>query len=83
MDHIRVAKILGANIYDSHVVRGLVVTRNAEGSITKVTKPKVVVYGCPLDPNQGDTKGTVLIKNANELLNYSKSEEEHAEKIVK
>jgi T-complex protein 1 subunit theta len=62
---------LGANIYDSRVMRGLIVTRHAEGSITKVTKPKIAIYGCPLDPNQGDTKGTVLIKNATELLNYS------------
>jgi len=30
-----------------------------------------------------DTKGTVLIKNAKELLNYTKSEEDFAEKIVK
>jgi T-complex protein 1 subunit theta len=32
---------------------------------------------------QQDTKGTVLIKNAKELMNYSKSEEEFAEKIIK
>ena len=36
-----------------------------------------------MDPQQADTKGTVLIKNAEELLNYNKSEEDHAHKLVK
>jgi T-complex protein 1 subunit theta len=31
---------------------------------------------------QSETKGTVLIQNAKELLNYSKGEEELAEKFV-
>jgi T-complex protein 1 subunit theta len=79
VDHIRVVKILGSNVNESRVHRGLIVLRNAEGSIAKVTKPKIAVYGCPLDPNQGDTKSTVLIKNATELLNYSKTEEDLAE----
>ncbi len=83
VDHIRVVKILGSNVNESRVHRGLIVLRNAEGSIAKVTKPKIAVYGCPLDPNQGDTKSTVLIKNATELLNYSKTEEDLAEKIVR
>jgi T-complex protein 1 subunit theta len=78
-----VVKILGASIYDSAVMSGLIVSRNAEGTIQRVTNPKVAVYNAPLDPQSADTKGTVLIKNADELLNYTKSEEDHAEKIVK
>lgn len=83
VDHIRVAKILGGSVNDSYVLHGLMVTRNAEGTITRVVKPKVACYSQPLDPQQGDTKGTVLIKNANDLLNYSKTEEELAENVVK
>jgi len=45
--------------------------------------PKIAVYSCPLDPDNADTKGTVLIKNADDLLNYTKGEEDHCEKIVK
>lgn len=83
MDYVRVAKILGSNIQRSEVVRGLVVTRNSEGTIKSVQKPKIAVYGCPVDAIQSDTKGTVLLKNANDLLNYTKSEESHAETIIK
>ena len=59
------------------------VTRNAEGSINPSLKPKIAVYGSPLDTQASETKGTILIKNADELLNYTKSEEEHAEKVIK
>lgn len=45
-------------------------------------KPRIAVYSCPLDTQQADTKGTVLIQNATELLNYSKGEEDLAEKFV-
>nr|AAD34470.1 chaperonin-containing-TCP1 theta subunit [Tetrahymena pyriformis] len=83
LEFVRVAKILGASIEDSYVQQGLIITRNAEGSITRVSNPKVAVYSCPLDTQQAETKGTVLIQNAKELLNYTKSEESHAESIVK
>eukprot|EP01016_Furgasonia_blochmanni_P039426 TRINITY_DN489_c0_g1_i1.p1 TRINITY_DN489_c0_g1~~TRINITY_DN489_c0_g1_i1.p1 ORF type:complete len:514 (-),score=227.56 TRINITY_DN489_c0_g1_i1:347-1888(-) len=83
VEYVRVAKILGSNIQKSEVIRGLVVTRNAEGSIKSVTNPRIAVYACPLDSNQAETKGTVLLKNAAELLNYTKSEESYAENIVK
>jgi T-complex protein 1 subunit theta len=82
-EFIRIQKILGGNINDSYVINGLVVNRNVEGSINDFVKPKVAVYSCPLDPDNADTKGTVLIKNADDLLNYTKGEEDHCEKIVK
>ena len=44
-----------------------------------MVKPRVAIYACPLDTQQSDTKGTVLLKSAKELMNYTKSEEEHAE----
>ena len=83
VDHVRVCKILGSHVNESHIVKGVVVNRNAEGSIKYAENPKIAVYGCPFDTQQADTKGTVLIKNAKELMNYTKSEEEHAESIVK
>lgn len=61
----------------------MVVTRKAEGSINRVVKPRVAIYACPLDTQQSDTKGTVLLKSAKELMNYTKSEEEHAEKVIR
>lgn len=61
----------------------MIVGRKAEGSINRVVKPRIAIYACPLDTQQSDTKGTVLLKSAKELMNYTKTEEEHAEKIVR
>jgi len=61
----------------------MVVGRKAEGSINRIVKPRVAIYACPLDTQQSDTKGTVLLKTAKELMNYTKSEEEHAEKVIR
>ena len=82
-EYIRVCKILGSNVFESHVLQGMVVGRKAEGSINRVVKPRVAIYACPLDTQQSDTKGTVLLKTAKELMNYTKSEEEHAEKVIR
>jgi T-complex protein 1 subunit theta len=83
IDHIRVVKILGGALEDSYSLQGMVISRGTEGTISRVSQPKIAVYGIPLDPQSCETKATVLIKNADELLNYTRSEEEHAEKIVK
>lgn len=56
--------------------------RSVEGTIERCAKPRVAVYSAPLDPTSLETKGTVLIKNADELLNYTKSEEKAAENFV-
>ena len=81
-DNIRILHVYGANITDSFLMSGMVVKRGVEGTISRVSTPVVAVYSCPLDTIQGDTKGTALIKNAKELLSYSRGEEELAEKFV-
>ena len=82
-ENVRVARMLGGSLYDSQVIKGMVVVRHIEGSITKVENCKVAVFNCPLDTIGAETKDTVLFKNADELLGYTKSEEESIEKIVK
>lgn len=82
-ENVRVAKMLGGNIYDSQVIKGMVVVRHIEGSVTKVENCKVAVFNCPLDTIGAETKDTVLFKSAEELLGYTKSEEENIEKIIK
>ena len=47
----------------------------------KVTKAKVAVFTNPIDVAQTETKGTVLIKNADEMLNFTRGEEKHLEKV--
>jgi T-complex protein 1 subunit theta len=82
IDNIRVVHILGSSVDDSTFLSGFLVKRSAEGSIDRMVKPRIAVYSCPLDTMQAETKGTVLIQNASELLNYSKGEEDLAEKFV-
>lgn len=51
--------------------------------IKKVTRAKVAVFTSALDVAQTETKGTVLLKNADEMLNFTRGEEQHLEKIIK
>lgn len=83
VDNIRVVKILGSGMQNSQVVRGMLFKRGVEGDVKKVDKAKVAVFTCPFDITQTETKGTILIKNADELLNYSKGEEDVVEKQIK
>lgn len=83
LDHIRIVKIIGGGLIDSHVVNGMVIERPPMGTITQVTDPKIACYNCPFDISGGETKGTVLIKTADDLMNFSKSEENLMERHVK
>ncbi|KAI0207592.1 T-complex protein 1 subunit theta [Lamellibrachia satsuma] len=83
VDNIRVCKILGSGVHSSTVLQGMVFKRPVEGVITKAEDSKIVVYTCPLDLLQTETKGTVLIKTAQELLDFTKGEEEQVEQHVK
>lgn len=83
VDNVRVTKILGGGLLNSEVVSGMVFKRAVESDITKVEKSKIVVYTCPVDTNQTETKGTVLIKTAQELTDFSKGEESLLEQQIK
>lgn len=83
VDNIRVQKIMGSGLYSSEIVNGMVFRRHVEGDITKVTNAKICVLSCPLDSMATETKGTVLIKNADELVNFSKGEEDLLESQIK
>ncbi|ANB14012.1 Cct8p [Sugiyamaella lignohabitans] len=84
VDNVRVVKIMGSSLEASAVVRGMVFAREPEGSIKKVgTKSKVGVFSCPIDISTTETKGTVLLHNAKEMLEFSKGEEAQLESIVK
>ncbi|BFZ60365.1 T-complex protein 1 subunit theta [Saitoella coloradoensis] len=83
VDNVRVVKIMGGSLYDSKVVRGMVFARTPEGDVTKASKAKVAVFTCPLDISQTETKGTVLLHNAKEMLDFTKGEENQLEAMVK
>merc|ERR1712000_392314 len=83
VDNIRVVKIMGGSLEQSRVVKGMVFGREPDGTVKKAAKAKVGVFTCPLDISQTETKGTVLLKNAKEMLDFTKGEEKQMEGIVK
>ncbi|KAF8883268.1 chaperonin Cpn60/TCP-1 family [Infundibulicybe gibba] len=83
VDNVRVVKIMGGSLSGSKVVQGMVFGREPEGMVKKATRAKVAVFTSALDVAQTETKGTVLIKNADEMLNFTTGEEKHLEKIFK
>lgn len=83
-DNIRFIKILGGNLEYSTVVNGFLIARAPENSEKAfIEKAKVAVYNCPFDPQGGETKGTVLITKAEDLVNYNSTEEDLVESMVK
>lgn len=83
VDNVRVVKVMGGSLENSRVVKGMVFGREPDGTVKKASKAKVGVFSCPIDVSQTETKGTVLLKNAEEMVNYSKGEEERLEAAIK
>lgn len=78
VDNIRCVKIMGASLSSSHVVHGMVFNREASSQIKSLSGPgpiKVAVFSCPISSSRTETKGTVLLHDAKEMLDFSKGEE--------
>ena len=82
VDNIRVVKIMGGSLEQSQVVKGMVFGREPDGIVKKARKAKVGVYSCPIDISQTETKGTVLLKNAKEMLDFTTGEENQLETVI-
>jgi T-complex protein 1 subunit theta len=83
VDNVRVCKILGCSVLASEVYKGMLLKREAETTRHLAKNAKVVVYSCPIELLATETKGTVLITNAEELKSFSKGEENAIENRVK
>ncbi|POR34051.1 Putative T-complex protein 1 subunit theta [Tolypocladium paradoxum] len=83
VDNIRVVKIMGGSLEQSRVVKGMVFPKEPDGSVKKARRAKVGVYTCPIDTTQTETKGTVLLHNAKEMMDFTKGEEAQLETAVK
>ncbi|TVY92069.1 putative T-complex protein 1 subunit theta, partial [Lachnellula willkommii] len=83
VDNIRVVKIMGGSLEQSRVVKGMVFGREPDGSVKKATRARVGVFSCPIDISQTETKGTVLLHNAKEMLDFTKGEESQLETAIK
>ncbi|KAI0911909.1 T-complex protein 1 subunit theta [Ustulina deusta] len=83
VDNVRVVKIMGGSLEQSRVVKGMVFPKEPDGSVKKAKKARVGVYSCAIDISQTETKGTVLLHNAKEMMEFSKGEEEQLEAAIK
>lgn len=82
VDNVRVVKLDGDSVLSSRLVRGFVIGRNTESTAKHLTNGKVAVYGCAVDIPSLETKGTALIENAEDLIQYSRKEEDVMEEII-
>lgn len=83
VDNVRVVKIMGGDLSASRVIKGMVLGREPDGTVKRAKKAKVGVFSCPIDTSQTETKGTVLLKNAQEMMDFSKGEESQLEAAIK
>ncbi|KAJ5164634.1 Chaperone tailless complex polypeptide 1 [Penicillium coprophilum] len=83
VDNVRVVKIMGGSLEQSKVVKGMVFPREPDGIIKKASRAKVGVFSCPIDISQTETKGTVLLKNAQEMMDFTAGEEDRLETAIK
>ncbi|RKU47903.1 T-complex protein 1 subunit theta [Coniochaeta pulveracea] len=83
VDNIRVVKIMGGSLEQSRVVKGMVFPKEPNGSVKKAKSAKVGVFACPIDISVTETKGTVLLKNAKEMMDFTKGEETQLEAAIK
>ncbi|KAK8939603.1 T-complex protein 1 subunit alpha [Platanthera guangdongensis] len=82
VDNVRIAKLVGGGLHNCSVVRGMILKNDAIGSIKKVEKAKIVVFTGGVDTSATETKGTVLIQNAEQLEKYAKTEEAKVEELI-
>ena len=62
--------MLGGSLMQSEVIKGMVLTKDVEGAVDEVKDAKVAIFICPTE-----TKSTVLLQSAQELMNYNEGEE--------
>jgi len=82
-DSVRVTKIHGGSLQKSFVVDGMAIQRNVLGVETQKEKAKVAVFASGIELQGTETKGTVLIENAEQLKTYTKGEEQRMEEFIK
>lgn len=83
VDSVRIVKVLGSSIHESSVVKGMVFGREPDSILKSATNAKIAIFNCGIDVALTETKGTVLIENAKDMLSFSKGEEERLEASIK
>lgn len=83
LDSVRVSKIVGGSTEGSSVINGMALLQDTCGCVKFCKETKVLVLATGFEARTTEAKGTVLLTNAEELLNYSKGEDDQLEQIVK
>merc|ERR1711991_277720 len=82
VDNVRVLKIPGASLSDSVLLEGFAIDQDALGTIRHATDCKVAVFAGGIESAKTETKGTVLIENDEEMLNFSIGEEKAMADVI-
>jgi T-complex protein 1 subunit theta len=83
VENIRVAKLIGGSLSDSELIKGVVILRSPMSTRKRVENAKIAVYANEIAAAATEAKSTVLIKDAKDLLTYSKSEEAAIETAIR
>ena len=82
-DAVRIVKILGSSVQHSSIILGFVAQRGVETTLTQVTNgAKIAVYASGIEASSTEAKGTVLMKTAEDLKAYNKTEESKMQEII-
>jgi T-complex protein 1 subunit theta len=88
VERIRTVKIMGSSVTQSMLIDGYCAVSGVDSvSQSKVSTTdgkyvNVCVFACGFEASSTEAKGTVLMKNADDLLNYNKTEEMKMSDIV-
>lgn len=83
IDNVRVAKVHGGNVDGSFVVEGMAIARPPSGVENFKEKCKVAVYAEGVEAPGTETKGTVLLENADQLKSFTKNDEARMDEFIK
>ena len=81
-DAVRTVKILGSSVSNSELIEGYVAQRGLETVVTSAKDCKIVVFASGVEASSTEAKGTVLMKTADDLKSYNKTEEAKMEEII-
>lgn len=83
VDNVRVSKLVGGSVQSSKVIKGVVVERDSHGTLKRIENAKIAVFAMSVEATNTEAKGTILIKTADDLRNYNKSEEKQMDEQIK
>ncbi|KAI5181458.1 T-complex protein 1 subunit theta [Nematocida sp. AWRm80] len=75
IDSIRITKVEVGSINNSERFQGMLLEKAPAGEVTHGKNLKTAIYTCPLAISNMETKGTVLLKTAEDLLTYATDDE--------